>query len=543
MSNTVFELPLESYSGSIPTATKTNAYIRNYKTTEVDIRPQKLRTAAYARVSSESEMQDNSLENQIIYFTNHIRSNHKYHFIGVYSDKGKTGTKMDSRPGFMKLIRDALDGKIDLIYCKSISRFARNVVDTVETVRKLQDADVRVIFEQEGIDTGEIQSEFLLVTLSALAEEESRGISENLNWSYAKRFERGEPVFARILGYTKVKDKAWIIVEDEAEIVREAFNEYLNGLSPLEIARLFIEKGYKKKNGRTDWSALAIKDTLKNERYVGDVMSQKTYTKDHISHKAIVNRGERDQYLIRNHHEPIIDRNTFDRVQEKLANSSKKSESRIKNTYPLSGRIVCGECGGNLQRFVCRGVVTWRCGNHIKSNMLCKMEGIKEEEIIDSLVFGFKRKYQISKNKIDKETIINLIKELNNSSADREFQQNSLRVQLEKTLLDENAAILKGADKDLKELTDKRIAVEKEIAEKENWWDIYDKDDEYRKKALLILENMKFMEWKVKELIDYSRDINFLRAWVVRVKILSPFSFSITWLTGKETKISNNKKG
>ena len=232
MSNTMFEQTLEGYSASIPAVTRNTEYRRNIKTSEVDIKPQKIRTAAYARVSSETEMQDNSLENQIIYFTNHIRSNPKYHFIGVYSDKGKTGTKMDSRPGFMKLIRYALDGKVDLIYCKSISRFARNVVDTVETVRKLKAAGVRVIFEREGIDTGDIQSEFLLVTLSALAEEESRGISENLNWSYAKRFEKGEPVFMRILGYTKDKDKAWIIVEEEAEIVREAFNEYLNGLSP-----------------------------------------------------------------------------------------------------------------------------------------------------------------------------------------------------------------------------------------------------------------------------------------------------------------------
>jgi site-specific DNA recombinase len=541
MSNTMFEQTLEGYSASIPAVTRNTEYRRNIKTSEVDIKPQKIRTAAYARVSSETEMQDNSLENQIIYFTNHIRSNPKYHFIGVYSDKGKTGTKMDSRPGFMKLIRYALDGKVDLIYCKSISRFARNVVDTVETVRKLKAAGVRVIFEREGIDTGDIQSEFLLVTLSALAEEESRGISENLNWSYAKRFEKGEPVFMRILGYTKDKDKAWIIVEEEAEIVREAFNEYLNGLSPLEIARLFIKKGYKKKNGRTDWSSLAIKDTLKNERYVGDVMSQKTYTKDPISHKTVVNRGERPQYLISNHHEPIIDRETFDRVQEMLANNTKKGLSKAKNTYPLSGRIICGDCGENFHRFSCRNVVTWRCSNHTKSNMLCEMEGVKEKDILDAIVTGFKRKYQISKNKVNKETVINLIKEINNCAADREFQQSNLRVRLEKALLDENAAILKGNDEGLKELTNKRLSVEKEITEKENWWDLFDKDDEYRKEALNALENMKNLE--ARELIEQIKDIKFLRAWVVRIKVLSPFSFAITWLTGKETKITINKKG
>ena len=545
MPNTLFGQTLESYSNNMPTLTiRRTDFSRSFNESEVvDIKPQRLKTAAYARVSSESDMQENSLENQIIYFTNYIRSNPIYQFAGVYSDSGKTGTKIDSRPGFKKLISDALAGKIDLILCKSISRFARNVVDTIETVRKLKENGIRVIFERENIDTNDMKSEFILVTLSALAEEESRNISENLNWSLERRFKNGEPIFGRMLGYEKNKDNEWVIVEDEAKIVREAFYEYLNGSSPIEIARLFIKKGHKKKNGRIDWSSLAIKDILKNERYSGDVLCQKTYTKDYLSHKAEKNGGKKDQYLIINHHEPIIDRNTFDRGQEILARNTRKTGSRVKNTYPLSGRIVCGECGGNLQRFICRQVVTWRCGNHTKSKLLCKMQGVKEKDILEALVRGFKRKYKLSKNNIDREVIIKLIKEINTSSATREFQQNTLRVELEKALLEENTALVKGDNEKLKVLTDKRIAVEKELAAKETWWELYDKDGDYRKEALNSLENIKNVKSKATELNNLIKDINFLRAWVVRIKILSPFSFSITWLTGEETKISNDRKG
>ena len=252
MHSSLFERTSESYSNKIPTL----AGITNLSTSPGEygvlaLEPQRLKTAAYARVSTESEMQGNSLENQIIYYTNYIRSKPEYQFVGVYSDRGKTGTRLESRPGFKKLIRDALDGKIDLILCKSISRFARNVVDTVETVRKLKDNGIRVIFEQERIDTADIQSETLLVLIGAVAQEESRSISKNVIWANSRRFEKGEVKFTRMLGYTKNKNGEWTIVEEEAKIVREAFNEYLNGNSPSQIAKMFILRAIKA-NGRKD---------------------------------------------------------------------------------------------------------------------------------------------------------------------------------------------------------------------------------------------------------------------------------------------------
>lgn len=541
MSNTLFGQTIQEH---MPTLVgKTDSNIGYYESGTLALKPKRLKTAAYARVSTGSDMQENSLENQIIHYTNYIRSNPEYQFAGIYSDRGKTGTKTASRTGFKKLVRDALDGKIDLILCKSISRFARNVVDTIDTIRLLKENGVRVIFEREGIDTEDMKSEFILTILAALAEEESRSISENISWSLSKRFESGEPIFSRILGYTKIKDNAWIIVEEEAKIVREAYSKFLKGYSTTEIARLFIQKGYKKANGRIDWSSQAIKGILKNERYVGDAMCQKTYTKDYLSHKAVINDGDKTKYLIRNHHEPIIDRFTYDRVQDIISKNTKKVEGKKRKTYPLSGRLICGECGGNFQRYVCREVVTWRCGNSNKSKLLCRMGGIKEKEILDALTLGFNKRYKLYRNKLGKELIIRLINEIRSSVSTREFQQNQLRLELGKALLKENTAILNGNEEEIKTLTAERITVENKIAEQEIWWEIFDKDDEYRKEALSVLETMKQMEWKIKELKDYIKDIKFLRAWVVRIKILSPFLFSITWLTGEETEIKNYKKG
>lgn len=208
MQSTLFENSSEGYVRKVPTLAETTGLsTTSSKYSALASKPQRLRTAAYARVSSETEMQNNSLENQIIYYTNHIRSNPKYHFVGVYSDRGKTGTKIESRVGFKKLIRDSLNGKIDLILCKSISRFARNVVDTVETVRLLKDNGVRIIFEKENIDSTDLKSEVLLVLIGAVAQEESRNTSENITWANTKRYEQGEVKFSRILGYKKTKTK------------------------------------------------------------------------------------------------------------------------------------------------------------------------------------------------------------------------------------------------------------------------------------------------------------------------------------------------
>lgn len=536
MQSTSAQSVSEIYVNTMPTLAETT---HNYYSTP-SFKHQKLRTAAYARVSSETEMQDNSLENQIIYYTNHIRSNPKYHFVGVYSDRGKTGTKIESRIGFKRLIRDALNGNIDLILCKSISRFARNVVDTVETVRLLKDNGIRIIFEKENIDSADLKSEVLLVLIGAVAQEESRNTSENITWANTKRYEQGEVKFSRILGYTKDQSQEWIVVEEEAKVVREAFQEYLKGSSIAQISKSFICKGYKKKDGKTDWNPQVIMYLLSNERYVGDAHSQKTYTEDYLSHKAVVNKGERQMYIIENHHEPIVDRKTFEKVQELLSKKNRKEKvTKEKKNYPLSKRVVCGNCGANYQRFYCREIATWRCGNQVKSNLLCNVKGIKEEEVIKAVVKIFNKKY-FRGRKSDVSTIITrMIKDIRNSVDAREFQQKQFRLELERALLEENTAIIKNKVKDLESLKDKRIAIEDKIKESEKWWNLFDEDDDYRNSAIELLESMDSLDIKI--LKEKVNDINFLRAWVIRVKVLSPTLFSVIWLNGEETEIELKK--
>jgi len=238
----------------------------------------KPKVASYCRVSSEEELQLGSLENQIIHYTNYIRSNPNWQYAGVYSDKGKSGTDMSKRTGFNRMIRNAMNGEIDIIICKSISRFARNVVDTMDIVRQLTERGINVIFEKERLSTKDVSSSLLIKILATFAEEESRSTSENIEWALTKQFERGEVVAGQLFGYEINKDKEWVIIESEARIVREAYELFLKGKNMTEIDRLFIRKGYKKRSGDIDWDSSNIRGFLTNERYSGDVLSRKTCT-------------------------------------------------------------------------------------------------------------------------------------------------------------------------------------------------------------------------------------------------------------------------
>ncbi|MGO1368503.1 recombinase family protein [Senegalia sp. (in: firmicutes)] len=508
---------------------------------DIAVEPKKLKVASYCRVSTEEELQLNSLENQIIHYTNYIRSNPHWKFAGIFTDRGKSGTRTKKRTGFNKIIKSALDGKIDIIICKSISRFARNVIDTLGTVKLLREKGIRVIFEKEELDTGNMQSDFVLTVLSLMAQEESRSISENITWANTKRFEMGKPIFARLLGYTKEDEEAWIIVEEEAEIVREAFNEALKGKKPYQIAKSFIRKGYKKANGRVDWSAIAVRDILKNERYKGDALCQKTYTKNYLSHEIKINEGERNQYLLKDNHEPIVDKETFDKVQDILSKANPKTKIKrgARKSYPLSSRLVCEECGANFQRYICRGKVTWRCGNHMKSNLLCKAEGIPEENVKRALIKAFDKTYKIFTEGAGKHQVLKLIKVLVNAENNKENSQSRLRLELEKALLKENTAIINLED--TTDITLKRKQIEKEIEKSETWWTFFDEDDNYRKRAIETLENIKKSSVLKVELKKNIEDIEFLRAWVTLIKAVSPYVFSITLLNGDEIKIKIEK--
>lgn len=496
---------------------------------------QKLRVASYCRVSTEEELQMNSLDNQIVHYTNYIRSNPEWQFAGIFSDLGKSGTTMDSRDGFNKMIRYAMAGKIDMILCKSISRFARNVMDTLQVIRQLKDKNIYVLFEKEELNTRDMQSEFIITMLSAVAQEESRSISENVNWSISKRFERGEAKFSRLLGYKRVKGKPWVIDQREAAIVQEAFQECLNGKTPTEIAKNFIRKGYVKANGREDWTNIAIKGLLTNEKYVGDALCQKTFTENHMSHKIVPNEGQKAQYLIQNNHEEIIDRESFDKVQKMLIPKKKSVKRGTVNRYDLTSRIICGECGGNFHRFKVREKVTWRCSNHVKSARFCKTLGSEEEIILKALKQAFVKKYEINRKQPERRQIIKLIKILQNTDVLIDGEQNRLRLELEKALFAESMAVLDNIDET--EFVNMRIAVENSIAKSQPWWKMVEADDHYRKEALIELTEIKDAAHPINELYKRMENIKFLRAWMTRIEVKSSFIFSITWVNGEETEI------
>lgn len=510
-------------------------------TSNIKEEPKRLRVCAYCRVSTEEEMQMNSLENQTIHYTNYIRNNADWMFVGIYSDRGKSGTKRAHRAGFNKMMRHALEGNIDLILCKSISRFARNVMDTLEAIRVLKENGIRVIFEKESVDTGSMESEFILTMLSIVAQEESRMISENLSWAHTKRFSSGKPLFTRILGYKKVNGVPWTIDLEEAKIVRETYDLYLAGYSLVAIARKFISKGYKKPNGRIDWKDSNIKSILSNERYVGDALCQKTYTKDYLTHETKVNNGERPQYYISNHHEPIVDRKVYDRVQRILEKKSVPYSRSSKNINEFTSRIKCGCCGKNYHRYVGRKRVLWRCSSRLKSKLLCEMEAIDEQDIVRTLKREFTKKYLDDGASVNKKLVINLIKELKNIELNRESEQSWLRLSLEKALVDENRAIMELRDEST--FKEQRIQVEKQLESKKHLWDFIDKDAEYREGAIKSLEKIKDTTRLVQGMNDLSEDISFLRAWFIRMTYTEKGTLLLYWANGdmKEVKIEKGE--
>ena len=290
-------------------------YDRNVKLSE-----KKMKVAAYCRVSTELEEQDSSYEAQVEYYTSKISENENWKNAGIYADDGKSGTNTKKRADFNAMIQDALAGKIDMILTKSVSRFARNTVDSLVTIRKLKEKNVAVVFEKEGINTLEGTGEILITILSSLAQEESRNISENIRWGVVRKFEKGKVIVncTKFMGYTKNEDGDLVIVPEEAEIVKLIFRLYLEGYSTGKIAKHLEEQGIKTATGQDKWHSTVIDKMLRNEKYMGDALLQKTYTVDFMTKKKVKNTGLVPQYYVEDDHEAIIPKELFYRVQEEM---------------------------------------------------------------------------------------------------------------------------------------------------------------------------------------------------------------------------------
>lgn len=347
----------------------------------------KTRTAAYCRVSTSSSEQMASLETQKTHYENYIKSNDEWEYVGLYYDEGVTGTKKEYRNGLLTLISDCEKGLIDLVITKSISRFSRNTTDCLELVRKLIDMNVTVIFEKENINTSSMESELMLSVLSSLAEDESVSVSENSKWSIQKRFQNGTFVIAYPpYGYKNVDGKM-VIVSEQANIVKQIFIDTLAGKGADTIARSLNDKNILSKRGGK-WTADTVRGIIRNEKYTGDVIFQKTYTDSNYMRHT--NKGERNSYYCKNHHEPVISHDIYEKANEIINQRSKekgngKNTERYQNRYGFSGRIKCGECGGTFKRRThykpSGSYVAWCCVNHISNKSSCSMKYITDESI------------------------------------------------------------------------------------------------------------------------------------------------------------------
>lgn len=310
--------------------------------------PRKKRVAAYCRVSKGTENLINSFKAQVDKYDSDILSNPDWEKAGIYSDEGISGTRINKREGFQQMIVDCEAGKIDLILTKSISRFARNTVDTLTTTRRLKEIGVEVYFEKENISTFSAEGEFMLSLMASFAQEESLSISENIKWSRRKSFENGDPqTRSPMFGYRWVDDNLEVIPE-EAEIVRQIFDDYIAGESSYSLARKLNAQGIKTVRG-ADFDDQAVIYILKNVTYLGGFVLQKTVVVDPLEKKRIRNKGEFHMYIVEDDHEAIIDRETFERVQTLMKERASKSwgHNRYSDTTCFYQKIICGRCGMN----------------------------------------------------------------------------------------------------------------------------------------------------------------------------------------------------
>ena len=334
------------------------------------------RVAAYCRVSTDSEEQLTSYTNQMRIYTEMIAANKEWEFAGLYADEGISGTRADKRPQFQKMIEDCFKGKIDMIITKSVSRFARNTVDCLDYVRSLKEIGVGIYFEEQNIDTLKSDSELYLVIYAGFAQSESESISKNITWTRRKNFEEGKVsfVYNRMLGYRKGEDGNPEIVPEEAVVVKRIFDMYLSGKTTDEISRIMQEEKPTFPDKKLDFSKSMIIRMLKNEKYCGDAILQKTVTIDPISKKRKNNEGEAPMWLVENNHPAIISREDFNKVQEESARRKAKSPISKKTAITASGRysryaltevLICGECGSRYKRVTwnIRGKrrIVWRC--------------------------------------------------------------------------------------------------------------------------------------------------------------------------------------
>jgi len=359
----------------------------------------KLRVAAYCRVSTDNDDQRESLETQKAHYEAWIRLHSEWECAGIFYDFGITGTKADVRDGLQALLYECRIGRIDYVLTKSVSRFSRNTTDCLELVRELLSYNVPIYFEKEKLDTGSMETELVLAILSSLAQEESASISKNVKWGNQKRIKNGRyRAGTAPYGYMFDSDGNYAIIPEEADVVRFIFESVVSGMGVHKIGKELDSRGVPTRMGGK-WSTTTIMGILNNEKYVGDVRYNKTYTDDNFRRHR--NKGNVDSPEVKDHHEAIISREMYATAHEVLEQRLRErgirhDDEKYQRRFAFSGKIICGECGGKFKRQIQHSCITWACTTHLYQKEACSMMFIKDEAIkaafvtmLNKLIFGY----------------------------------------------------------------------------------------------------------------------------------------------------------
>lgn len=358
------------------------------------LRPKK-RVCAYCRVSTGSREQHNSFSVQLEYYKTFIESQEDWEFAGIYADEARSGTKLKKRDDFLRMMKDCEDGKIDMVITKSVTRFARNTVDSIQAIRRLKELGIGVYFEKEHINSLSEKSEQMLTILSSLAQGESESTSSNNKWAVAKRFQDGTFIVScPAYGYTKDDNGELIIEEKAAAIVRRIFQDYLDGKGVYLIAKELNDEGCPTIRSGEKWGDSVIREILLNPVYSGNLLLQKTYTTEVLPFKRKHNKGQVSQYFIEKNHEPLISFNEAEAVKEIMEYRRKQYGLTAENCtkrYGFSGKILCGECGGNFRRqkiYIGKPYekIQWSCHQHITDRTKCSQKAVREDLIEQAFI-------------------------------------------------------------------------------------------------------------------------------------------------------------
>ena len=342
--------------------------------------PPQIRLAAYCRVSSDSSDQLHSFAAQIKYYSEYCKRHPEYKFVDIYADEGITGTSMEKRDDFRRMLRDCKKGLIDRIIVKSMSRFARNTEEMLTALRALEQMEVSVYFEEQGLDTKSMNSEMFATFPGMVAQQESVSISQNMRWSYKKRMESGEfNCCAPAYGFDLINGKL-VINETEAAVIRRIFDLYLQGVGMQTIANILNDEGVRRQYGRKKWHHTTVNYVLNNERYKGDALLQKQITTQTLPFKKQRNHGEQPMYYVENSNPAIVSRETYEAVQA-LIKSRQPSCKRKAKTYPLTRTLLCPDCGHTFRRQVVNGTAYWLCAAKATNKTDCAWRRVKEDEV------------------------------------------------------------------------------------------------------------------------------------------------------------------